>query len=148
MAAYSDQLNAELKEAMKSKDNKKRDAIRLLTSAFKQVEVDTRKELTSEIELDILNKEAKKRRESIVELEKAGRAEQLAQEQYELDMIVALLPKQLSQEEIEAIVKEAIAQTGATTAKEMGKVMGVVSPKTKGLADGKLVSDIVKALLS
>lgn len=141
-------LNNALKEAMKNKDGERRDTLRLLTSAIKQFEIDERHDVTEQEATDILQKEAKKRRESILELDKAGRTEQSAQEKFELALIEEFLPKQLSRDEIEAIVKEAIQQTGATTAKEMGKVMGVVQPKTKGLADGKVVSDIVKALLS
>jgi uncharacterized protein YqeY len=148
MAHPKETLNDALKEAMKNKDNERRDALRLLTSAFKQVEIDTRKDISADEAMDILQKEAKKRRESIGELQKAtGRDELLAQEKYELSLIEEFLPKQLSREEIEAIVKDAIASTGASSAKEMGKVMGVISPKTKGLADGKLVSEIVKAML-
>jgi uncharacterized protein len=148
MAHPKETLNDALKEAMKNKDSERRDALRLLTSAFKQVEIDTRKDISADEAMDILQKEAKKRRESIGELQKAtGRDELLAQEKYELSLIEEFLPKQLTREEIEAIVKDAIASTGASSAKEMGKVMGVISPKTKGLADGKLVSEIVKAML-
>lgn len=145
MAEYNDKLNEALKDAMRNKDSQRRDALRLLTSAFKQVEVDTRKELTADIEMDILIKEAKKRRESIEELLGAGR--ETAQERYELELIESFLPVQMTRDEIEALVKAAIAQTGATTQKEMGKVMGIISPQTKGKADGKLVSQIVKDLL-
>jgi hypothetical protein len=145
MAEYNDKLNEALKDAMRNKDGQRRDALRLLTSAFKQVEVDTRKELTAEIEMDILIKEAKKRRESIDELAGAGR--DTTQERYELEMIESFLPAQLSREEIEALVRDAIAKTGASSAKEMGKVMGLITPQTKGKADGKLVSTIVKEML-
>jgi uncharacterized protein len=141
-------LNNALKDAMKNKDSERRDTLRLLTSAIKQVEIDTRKEPTEQEVMDILQKEAKKRRESIGELEKAGRGEQMAQEQFELALIEEFLPKQLSREEVEAIVKAAIQQTGVTSAKEMGKVMGAIQPQVKGRADGKLVSEIVKAMLS
>jgi len=145
MAEYNDKLSEALKEAMRNKDGQRRDALRLLTSAFKQVEVDTRKELTAEIEMDILIKEAKKRRESIDELAGAGR--DTTQERYELELIESFLPAQLSREEIEALVRDAIAKTGASSAKEMGKVMGLITPQTKGKADGKLVSTIVKEML-
>jgi uncharacterized protein len=137
-----------IKEAMKDKNNERRDALRLLQAAVKQVEIDTRQELAPEAVLDILQKEAKKRRESIGELTKVGRTDQAAAEQFELNLIEEFLPKQLTQAEIEAIIQAAIATTGATTAKEMGKVMGVVTPQIKGLADGKLVSELVKKLLS
>jgi hypothetical protein len=145
MAQYKEKIGEALKEAMKSKDNALRDTIRLLQAAFKQVEVDTRKDLTEDGEMDILLKEAKKRRESIEELSKAGR--DTAEEVYELGVIESFLPKQMSEAEIRELVKAAIAETGATTQKDMGKVMGKLNPTVKGKADGKLVSQIVKESL-
>ncbi len=141
-------LNASLKEAMISKDVKRRDVIRTLLSAIKQVEIDTRKELTADDSFSILQKEAKKRRESIDEMEKAGRTELADNEKFELGLIEEFLPKQLSRDEVAALVREAIDQTGVTSAKEMGKLMGALMPKVKGLADGKLVNDVVRELLS
>ncbi|MAU13060.1 MAG: glutamyl-tRNA amidotransferase [Anaerolineaceae bacterium] len=137
-----------LKEAMKNKDTERRNTIRLLQSAIKQVEVDERRELSDEDVVDILQKEAKKRRESIDELTAAGREEQAQAEQDELDIIIEFLPEQLSREEIEVLVRDAIAKTGASSPKEMGKVMGILVPQTKGRADGKLVSLVVRELLS
>ena len=141
-------LQAALKEAMLKKDNARRDVIRLLTSAIKQVEIDTRKDLTPEDVIGILQKEAKKRRETIEEAEKAGRMEMAASEKQELVIIEEFLPQQLSREEITVLAREAIAQTGVTSAKEMGKIMGALQPKVKGKADGKLVSEVVRELLS
>lgn len=141
-------LQAALKEAMINKDNTRRDVIRMMTSAIKQVEVDTRKELTPEDSISVLQKEAKKRRETIDEAEKAGRTEMASQEKRELAILEEFLPKQLSREEIAVLVREAIAQSGVTSAKEMGKLMGVLMPKVKGLADGKLVNEVVRELLS
>jgi len=148
MAEYSDKLNAALKEAMKAKDNQRRDTIRLLQAAFKQVQVDTRKDLTAEDELGILQKQAKQRKESIAELEGAGRTEQAAAEQYELDLIESFMPEMMSRADIEALAREAIAATGAETQKDMGKVMGKLMPQTKGKADGSLVSQVVRELLN
>jgi uncharacterized protein len=141
-------LQAALKEAMLNKDNTRRDVIRLLTSAIKQVEVDTRKQLTPEEIITVLQKEAKKRRETIEEAGKAGRADLVASEEQELNILEEFLPKQLSREEIAVLAREAIAQTGVTSAKEMGKLMGALMPKVKGLADGKLVNEVVRELLS
>jgi uncharacterized protein YqeY len=146
MAEYNEKLMEALKEAMKNKDNQRRDAIRVLQAAFKQVVVDTRKDLTSEQEFDLLQKEAKKRKESIAELEKAGR--EYAEEQYELELIESFLPQMMSRDEIEKLAKEAIAATGASTQKDMGKVMGKMMGQTKGKADSSLVSQVVKELLS
>lgn len=146
MSSVKDALNNAVKEAMKNKDVQRRDALRLLTSAVKQVEVDTRRELSDEEIVDVLQKEVKKRRESIEELTRAGR--DASAEQYEVGVLEEFLPRQLSREEIEALVREAIATSGASSAKEMGKVMGLLTPQTKGRADGKLVSTIVREMLS
>ena len=123
-------------------------ALRLLTAAFKQVEVDQRKELTADDVTAILSSEAKKRREAIEEAERAGRYELAAQEKYELALIEVYLPQQLSRAEIEKLVREAVQEVGATTPKDMGKVMKVLMPRLQGQADGKLVNTIVKEVLS
>lgn len=141
------QINDDLKKAMMEKDAARRDAIRIIQAAIKQVEVDSRKELDDAAVLDVLQTEAKKRREAITNFEQAGRTESAESERFELTLIETYLPKQLTREEIEAEVKAAIAQTGVTSSKEMGKLMGVLMPKVKGRADGKLVNEIVRALL-
>ncbi len=141
-------LQAALKEAMVNKDNLRRDVIRVLLSAIKQVEIDSQKELNADDVMVILQKEAKKRRESIDEALRVGRAEIADQEKIELAVLEGFLPKQLSREEVSVIVKEVIAQTGVTTLKEKGKLMGALMPRVKGLADGKLVNDVVSELLS
>ena len=146
MAEYADQLMTELKTAMKAKDSKRRDVIRQLQAAFKQVAIDEQKDLTTEDELSILEKEAKKRRETIAELEEADR--DIKDEQYELDLIVSFMPEQLSEDEIRNLAQSAIDETGASEPKDMGKVMGKLVPQTKGRADGKLVSQIVRNLLT
>jgi uncharacterized protein YqeY len=140
-------LSDALKEAMKNKDNATRDVIRLLQSAVKQVEVDSRKEVTSEEVMDILQKEAKKRRESIAEYEKGNRQDLADEEKAELVIIEKFLPKQLTADELRDVVRGVISETGATSAKDLNKVMPAVMAKVKGLADGKLVSQIVKELL-
>jgi uncharacterized protein YqeY len=141
-------LQDALRAAMVSKDNVRRDTIRQLMSAIKQVEVDERKTLTDDDILTVLQREIKQRRESLDEARKAGRGEATN----ELEAIVAVLegflPAQLSRDELVALVREAIAQSGATSAKEMGKVMGVLMPKVKGKADGKLVNEVVREQLS
>lgn len=141
-------LQAALKEAMVAKDNQRRDVIRVLTSAIKQVEIDSQKTLSAEDVVAVLQKEAKKRRESIDEATRLGRAEIVEREKQELAILEEFLPRQLSHDEIAVIVREVIAQTGVTSAKEMGKLMGALMPRVKGLADGKLVNEVVKELLS
>ncbi|GAB4525206.1 MAG: GatB/YqeY domain-containing protein [Anaerolineae bacterium] len=137
-----------LKDAMKNKDNFRRDVVRLMQSAIKQVEVDTRREPTAEEVVDILQKEAKKRRESIEELTQAGREESAENERNELLIIEEFLPRQLSEEELTAIVREVIAETGVSSPKDMGRVMGPVMARVKGLADGNAVNKIVRQELS
>lgn len=141
-------LNDALKEAMKNKDNATRDVIRLLQSAVKQVEIDSRKELTGEEITEILQKEAKKRRESIADYEKGGRQDLADGERFELGIIERFLPQQLTPEELREIIRAVIVESGVTSAKEMGKVMPLVMAKVKGLADGKLITQIVKEFLS
>lgn len=141
-------LQEALKEAMRNKDNVRRDVIRVTQSAIKQVEVDTRKTLSPEDVVSILQKEAKTRRESIDEMVAAGRAEAAAQAEAELKILEEFMPQQLSRDEIVALVRQAIAETGAQSAKEMGKVMGKLMPQVKGRADGNLVNQVVRELLS
>lgn len=142
------QLNEALKEAIKNKDNQRRDVIRMTLSAIKQVEIDTRKELNGEEVMAVLQKEAKKRRETVAELQKAGREDQLTVESAELAVIESFLPRQLSADEVRAIAQEVIAQVGATSAKDTNKVMAPIMERVKGVADGKLVSQVVRELLS
>jgi uncharacterized protein YqeY len=142
-----EQIQADLKEAMRAGDARRREALRLLMAAFKQVEVDRRVVLSEDDALSILGSEAKKRREAIAEMSGAGRTELAAQEQYELGLIESYLPRQLERAELEPIVREAIAAVGATTAKDMGQVMKVVMARVRGQADGKLVNSIVRDLL-
>lgn len=141
-------LQDALKAAMIAKDIMRRDVIRMILSAVKQVEVDTRRELTPEEVYAVLQKEAKTRRESIDESQKAGRADAVEEGLRELAILEEFLPQQLSREQIAALAREAISQTGAAGLKDMGKVMGALMPKVKGMADGKLVNDVVRELLS
>ena len=147
MTEPKEQLQAALKEAMINKDNLRRDVIRGLLSAVKQVEIDSQKTLNSEDTVSILQKEAKKRRESIDEALKVGRSEIANQEKIELAIIETFLPAQLSREQVATIVQETITQTGVTSQKEIGKLMGALMPKVKGQADGKLVNEVVRELL-
>lgn len=146
MAEYKDKLMVAVKEAMKNKDKDRRNTIRQLQAAIKQIEIDDRKELSTDEEMDVLIKEAKKRRESIEELSKAGR--ETAEEEKELLIIESFLPEQMSEDEIRELAKQAIEETGASEMRDMGKVMGKLSAQTKGKADGKLVSTIVREMLT
>lgn len=141
-------LNDAVKEAMKSKNNERRDVLRNLLSAIKQVEIDTQKEVDPAVALDVLQKEAKKRRETIDEASKAGRDDLVEESQRELVIIEEFLPPQLSADEIKVIVLEIIAEVGATSAKDINKVMGPLMQRVKGLADGKLVNQVVREVLN
>ena len=148
MSSLKQQLQIALKEAMKKKDHERRNAIRLLNSAIKQVEIDDRRELDDEAVLEVLQKEAKKHRETIAELAAAGRADAAASSRSELKIVEEFLPQQLSSVELRPIVKAAIDEAGASSMKDMGEVMKIVMPQVRGLSDGKQVNAIVKELLS
>jgi len=148
MSALKEKLNSDMKEAMKAKENFKRDTIRLVMSAIKQVEVDERKELNDEDVMNILKKAVKQREEALVQYKEAGRDDLVEKEQGELDIIKTYLPEQLSDEALEAEVKKIIEETGAASIKEIGKVMGVASKKLSSVADGKRINEVAKKLLS
>ena len=142
------ELKDALKDAMKAKDHGRRDAIRLLQSAIKQAEIDGGAAFDDAAVTDILRKEAKKRRETIAELERAGRPADAASERIDLAVTEEFLPRQLSADELRPIVQAAIVDSGAASMKEMGQVMRIVMPKVQGRAEGGAVSALVRELLS
>jgi hypothetical protein len=144
--SLKERVAEDMKAAMKAGNTAKRDALRLISAAFKQAEVDSRKDLTDEDVVKILQKEAKRRQEAIVDLEKAGR--DTSAEKAELSLIESYLPQQLDRADLIELAKQAIAQVGATSPKDMGNVMKALLPQIQGRADGKLVSDVVRELLS
>lgn len=141
------QLDQDMKAAMKQKDKEKLSTIRMVRAAIKKVEIDKRKELSDEDVLEVLVREIKQRKDSLHEYEKAGRTDLAEKEQQEIAILTTYLPAQLSTEELTEIVKTAIVETGASSKKEMGKVMGAVLPKVKGRADSKAVNQLVQQLL-
>lgn len=145
------QLQDELKQSMLAKTADKTSVLRMLLSALTYYEIQkggAGYEATDEDVLTIIQKEAKQRNDSIEQFTAAGRNELAEKEQKELDMLKTYLPAQMPEEEIRVLVKEAFAQVGATTPADMGKVMGALMPKTKGKADGGLVSKIVREELA
>lgn len=142
------QINDDIKTAMKEKDVTKRDALRLLSSAFKQIEVDERKELTDDDVIKIIQKQVKQRNEAMSQYKDAGREDLYEKEASEAAIFEQYLPKQLSDAELESALKEIIAQTGATSMKDIGKVMGAASKSLGAQADGKRINECAKALLS
>ncbi len=140
-------INLHVKEAMKAKETKKRDALRLLTSAFKQIEVDERKDLSDDDIIKIIQKQVKSRNDSIEQYKKAGRDDLMQIELDEIAFYMPYLPAQLSDEELTTTIKEIISKVCATSRKDMGKVMGMASKALAGKADGKRINECVKTLL-
>lgn len=142
-----EKINKDLKDAMKAKDVEKRDALRLLTSAFKQIEVDERKELSDDDVIKIIQKQVKSRNDSIDQYKKADRQDLVDKEQSEIDVYEIYLPKQLSNDELSDALKTIITNVGASSMKDIGKVMGTASKELAGKADGKRINECVKKLL-
>ncbi len=143
-----EKLRSDLKEALKAKDSLRLNTIRSIINAIKNKEIDQKKELEDEEIISILNTLAKQRRESIEQYEKGGRQDLVDKEKKELEIILTYMPTQLTEEEIEDIVKKTMEELNAKSLKDMGKVMKTIMPKVKGRADGKKVNELVKKLLS
>lgn len=141
------QLTEAMKTAMRAQDKARLGVIRLILAAIKQQEVDTRQEQDDIAVLAVLDKMVKQRRESIRQYTEAGRLELAEQEQFEINVIQEYLPQTLSDEEVAALVAEAVAATGAASVKDMGKVMAWVKPKAQGRADMGKVSSLIKSSL-
>ena len=146
--SLKEKLMDDLKVAMKEKDIIRKNTVQIVRSSVLQYEKDNLTELDDEGVLDVIARELKKRRDVLPEYEKSGRDDLLADINKEIETLLAYLPKQLTPEELEEIVVAAIAEVGATSMKDMGKIMAAVMPKTKGRADGKMINAIVKAKLS
>lgn len=137
-----------MKTAMKAGDKPRLGVIRLILSAIKQIEVDERRELSEADILAVLDKMTRQRRESATQYEQAGRDDLLEQENYEITVLKDFLPAALSDDEIDSMIEQAIASTGASSVKDMGKVMGQLKPQLQGRADMGAVSGKIKARLS
>ncbi|MBQ1417760.1 MAG: GatB/YqeY domain-containing protein [Selenomonas sp.] len=145
--SLKEQLTADMKDAMKNKEKDRLAVIRMVRGAIRQQEIDGQKELGDEDVIAVISKEVKMRRDSIEEFKKGAREDLVEKTQAEIDVLLPYLPAQLSEDEVRELVKAAVEQTGAATPKDMGKVMGVLMPKVKGRADGKMVNTIVKSFL-
>jgi len=145
--ALREQLNEDMKAAMKAREADRLAALRLLLAAVKQREVDERITLDDAQLIAVIEKMIKQRKDSIAQYEKAARQDLADKEKFEISVLEGYLPQQLSQAEIDAAVAEAIAATGAKSAADMGKVMGVLKPKLAGRADMGKVSGLVKSRL-
>jgi uncharacterized protein YqeY len=142
-----ERISEDMKSAMKAREAERLAALRLLLAAVKQREVDERVTLDDAGVVAVVEKMIKQRKDSIAQYEKAARQDLADKEKYEISVIEAYLPKQMSQAEIEAAVAEALAQSGAKSAADMGKVMAVLKPRLAGRADMGKVSGLVKAKL-
>ncbi len=140
-------LMDDLKVAMREKQVARKSTITMLRAAIKQVEVDKRVELDDESIVEIVAKQIKQKRSAIDEFTKGERQDLADEALMEIELLMAYMPEQLSLEEVSKLVQETINEVGAQTMKDMGKVMGVLQPKVKGVADGKTVSNMVKELL-
>jgi len=142
-----EKINEDMKAAMKAREPEKLGAIRLLTAALKQKEVDERIELTDDLILAIIEKMLKQRKDSIAQFTAGNRLDLVAKEEFEVGVLSAYMPQQLSDAEVAEILNAVIAETGATSAKDMGKVMNTLRPKVAGRADMGKLSGMVKARL-
>jgi uncharacterized protein YqeY len=145
--SLKDRILQDVKDAMRARDKPRLGTLRLITAAIKQREVDERIELDDTQVTLVLDKMVKQRRESIVQFEKAGRDDLIAIETSELEIITPYLPEQLGEDEINALIDSALEQTGATSVKDMGKVMGQLKPELQGKADMGAVSALIRAKL-
>ncbi|MDX9913832.1 MAG: GatB/YqeY domain-containing protein [Candidatus Moranbacteria bacterium] len=147
MSTINEQIKIDLKEAMKAGDTQKRDVLRMVDSMIKNVEIEKGKRetgLSDEEIIEVMMRAVKQRKDSAAQFITGGRPELAQKEQGEIDIIAAYLPEQLGEEEIVKIVKEVIAQTGAVSSSDMGKVMGQIMGRLKGKAEGGLVREIVQ----
>ncbi|EUJ41653.1 GatB/YqeY domain-containing protein [Brochothrix campestris] len=142
------QLNQDMKDAMRAKDKARLSVIRMVKAAIQNESIKKGDELDSEEELTVLSREFKQRKESMVEFKSAEREDLVASLEAELQVIEHYLPTQLTEEEVLVIVDEVIAETGASSKADFGKVMKVILPKVKGKADGSLISKLLKQKLS
>ncbi|KLE09124.1 aspartyl-tRNA amidotransferase subunit B [Aliarcobacter butzleri L355] len=145
--SLKEQLNEDLKTAMREKNVVKRDSIRAINTMIKQIEVDERRVLDDAEVIKLIQRGIKQREEAIAQYSAASRDDLVQKEQEQVDVFMLYLPKQLTNEELESGMKEVISEVGATTIKDMGKVMGVASKKFAGVADGKRINEMVKKLL-
>ncbi|HET7628415.1 MAG TPA: GatB/YqeY domain-containing protein [Bacillales bacterium] len=146
--SLKDRLTEDLKQAMKAKEKKKLSTLRMIRSSLQNEQIKLGRALSEDEEITVLSRELKQRKDSLQEYEKAGREDLAEGERADIAVIQAYLPEPLSEEDLERIVDEAIAETGAEEKGDMGKVMSVVMPRVKGKADGSHVNRLVQQKLS
>jgi len=147
-ATLSQRIESAMRDAMRARDERRTQTLRMAMAAAHNVRIARGGELTDADVVDVLTKQVKQRRESIAMYRDAGREERAAAEEAESAILAEFLPQQLSEAEVESLAREAIAETGASSPADLGRVMGSLSPRTKGRADGRLVSEVVRRLLA
>jgi uncharacterized protein len=143
-----DRLEAAMRDGMRARDDQRVQTLRMALSAAHNRRIAVGRDLTDDEVVDVLTKQVKQRRESIEMYRGAGRDDRAAAEEAEAAILAEFLPEQLDEAEIERLAREAIADTGASSPADMGRVMGRLAPQTKGRADGRVVSDVVRRLLA
>jgi uncharacterized protein YqeY len=141
-------LEAAMRDAMRSRDERRTQTLRMALAAAQNQRIARGRELTDDEVVDVLTRQVKQRRESIEMYRSGGREDRAANEEAEAEILAEFLPEQLSEDEITALARDAIGDTGAASPADMGRVMGRLAPQTKGRADGRLVSEIVRRLLA
>lgn len=144
----SGRIESAMRDSMRAGDVLRTQTLRMVMAAAHNVKIARGRDLTDEDVVDVLTKQVKQRRESIAMFRDGGRQERAAAEEAEAAILAEFLPEQLTEAEVESLVRQAIAESGASTPGDMGRVMGLVAPRTKGRADGRTVSEVVRRLLA
>ena len=146
--SLKEQLAIDLKSAMKDKDTIRKNVVQMIRAGVLQIEKDKKITLDDNGVLEVIAKQLKQRKDAMPDYEKSGRSDLIAELKAEIGYLMEYLPEQLSEEELTEIVKAAVAETGASSVRDMGKIMGAVLPKVQGRADGRMINEIAKKLLS
>lgn len=147
MPTFKERIQADLSDAMRARDETRKTALRMLTAAVKNTEIELRHPLADDEVLAVIQKQVKQRRESIAEFERGGRQDLVAKEAGEMTLLEAYLPEQATRDEIQAAVRTVVAQTGAAGPRDMGRVMPILTKQFAGRADGRTISEVVREVL-
>ncbi|MEO6578963.1 MAG: GatB/YqeY domain-containing protein [Candidatus Limnocylindria bacterium] len=148
VATLAGRIQSAMRDAMRARDEQRTQTLRMAMAAAQNLSIAQRRDLTDDEVIGVLTKQVKQRRESIAMYRDAGREDRAALEEAEATILAEFLPQQLTETEVETLVRAAIAETGASSPADLGKVMGRVSPQTRGRADGRVVSELVRRLLA
>ena len=146
--SLSQRLEAAMRDAMRARDEQRTQTLRMAMAAAHNEKIAKRRDLTDDEVVDVLTKQVKQRRESIAMYRDAGREDRAESEEAEAAILAEFMPQQLSEAEVEELARAAISETGAASSADLGRVMGSLSPRTRGRADGRLVSEVVRRLLA